>query len=100
MTTLGGTDPIILHDNARNHTAAAVTDLLCRWQWEILEHPPYSPDMSPCNYDLFAKVIEPVRGSRYNTRAELIHALGRSIRNIKKGGHADGVENLPNIWEK
>ena len=32
-------NPIILHDNARSHTAAAVTDLLRRWQWEILEHP-------------------------------------------------------------
>ncbi|KAJ4450622.1 hypothetical protein ANN_02050 [Periplaneta americana] len=38
-------NPIILHDNATSHTAAAVKDLLRRWQWEILEHPPYSPDM-------------------------------------------------------
>ncbi|KAJ4441122.1 hypothetical protein ANN_10972 [Periplaneta americana] len=30
----------------RSHTAAAVKDLLRRWQWEILVHPPYSPDMS------------------------------------------------------
>ncbi|KAJ4449206.1 hypothetical protein ANN_00603 [Periplaneta americana] len=53
-------NPIILHDNARSHTAAAVKDLLRCWQWEILEHPPYSPDMSPCDYDLFAKVKEPL----------------------------------------
>ncbi|KAJ4435811.1 hypothetical protein ANN_18430 [Periplaneta americana] len=42
---LGVQNPIILHDNAKSHTAAAVKDLLRRWQWEILEHPPYSPDM-------------------------------------------------------
>ena len=57
--------PIILHDNAKSHTAAAVTDLLRRSQWEILEHPPYSRDMSPCDYDHFAKVK--VRVTRYNT---------------------------------
>ncbi|KAJ4438167.1 hypothetical protein ANN_14106 [Periplaneta americana] len=51
-------NPIILHDNARSHTAAAVKDLLRRWKWEILEHPPYSPNMSPYDYDLFAKVKE------------------------------------------
>ena len=39
-------DPIILHDNASSETAAAVTNLLRRWQWEILKHPPYSPDES------------------------------------------------------
>ena len=54
-------NPIILNENARSHTAADVVDLLHRWQWEILEYPPYSPDMSPCDYDLFAKVKEPLR---------------------------------------
>ena len=58
MKYLVAQDPIILNDNARNHTAAGVTDLLLHWQWEILEHPPYSPDMSPCDYDLFTKVKE------------------------------------------
>jgi transposase len=43
---LVGSEIIILHDNARAHTADAVEDLLRRWRWEILEHPPYSPDMS------------------------------------------------------
>ncbi|KAJ4442473.1 hypothetical protein ANN_04059 [Periplaneta americana] len=93
-------NPIILHDNARSHTAAAVKDLLHRWLWEILEHPPYSPDMSPCDYDLFTKVKEPLQGTRYNTRGELIRAIGRSIRNISKDGRADGVRRLPNIWQK
>ena len=36
---------------------ADVTELSRRWQWEILEHPPYSPDMSSCDYGLFAKVV-------------------------------------------
>ena len=72
---------------------------LC-WRWEILVHPTYSPDMSPCDYDLFAKVKELLRGTRYHTRYEFIHAVGRSIRNINKDGYADGVQRLPNIWQK
>ena len=44
----------------------AVTDLLRRCKWEILEYPHYSPNMSPCDHDLFAKVKEPLRGIRYN----------------------------------
>ena len=65
-----------------------------------IQHPPYSPDMSPCHYDLFIKVKEPLRGTRYNTRDELIHAIRRSIRNINKDGRTDGVRHLPNIWQK
>ena len=38
---------IFLHDNATNHTAACVQNLLQWWGWEILQHPPYSSDLSP-----------------------------------------------------
>ena len=76
--------------------------LIRRWNWEILEHPPYSSDMSPCDYDLFAKVKEPLRGTRYNTRIELIRGIGRSIQNINKDRRADGVglRRLPDIRQK
>ena len=84
-------NPIILHDNARSHTAVAVTDLLRHWQWEILEHPPYSPDMIPCDYDLFAKAKEPLRVTRYNTREEFLRVIGRLIRNINKYGRLDSI---------
>ena len=30
--------PIIHHDNAKVHAAVAVTDLLNRWDWEVLYH--------------------------------------------------------------
>ena len=41
-----------------------------------------------------------LRGTRYNTRDELLRAKGRSIRNINKDGRADGVRRLPNISQK
>jgi hypothetical protein len=42
--------------------------------------------MSPCDYDLFAKMKEPLRGTRYNTREEIIHAVGRSLPDINRSG--------------
>ena len=86
--------------NARSHTAAAVTDLLYRWQWEILEHLLYLHDVSPCDYDLFAKVKEPLQGTQYNIRDELIHAIGWSIQNINKDGYADGIRHLSKVWQE
>ena len=56
--------------------------------------------MSPCDYDLFAKVKEPLRGIQYNTRDELIRAIEQSIWNINKDGCADCIQCLPNIWQK
>ena len=92
--------PIILHDSARSHTAAAVMDLWRRWKWGITEHLAYSTYMKPCDNDLFDKVKEALRVTRYNSIDELIHTIGRSKRNINKDGRTNGVRRLPNIWHK
>ena len=52
------------------------------------------------DYGLFAKVKEPLRGIRYNTRHKFIRDIWRSIRNINKDGRADCVRRLPNTWQK
>jgi hypothetical protein len=56
--------------------------------------------MSPCDYDLFAKMKVPLRGTRYNTREEIIRAVGRSLQDINGNGRVDGVQRLPQIWQK
>jgi len=91
--------PIILHDNARPHVAGVVNQLLVRWQWEVLYHPPYSPDISPCDFDLIPKAKEPLRGRRFKTMPYIIDAVGRSVRTINKIGAAKGIMRLPHRWE-
>ena len=44
---------ILLHDNERPHTANTITTLLQKFKWEVLSHPPYSPNLSPCDYAIF-----------------------------------------------
>jgi transposase len=42
-----GDGTLILNDNARPHLGKTVTYLLSKYEWEVLSHAPYSPDMSP-----------------------------------------------------
>jgi histone-lysine N-methyltransferase SETMAR len=44
---------VLLHHNACPHTAARTRALLEHFNWELFDHPPYSPDLTPCNYHLF-----------------------------------------------
>jgi len=44
---------ILLHDNARPHVAAPVKTYLETLKWEVLPHPPYSPDITFSDYHLF-----------------------------------------------
>jgi histone-lysine N-methyltransferase SETMAR len=44
---------LLLHGNGRPYTAHATVNLLERRGWEILEHPPYSPDLASSDFHLF-----------------------------------------------
>lgn len=46
-------NPILLIDNAPIHNDQRVIDILSKKNFEILEHPPYSPDLAPSDYYLF-----------------------------------------------
>jgi hypothetical protein len=40
----------LLRYNARSHQHIEVQTVVHRWGWEVLAYPPYSPDLSPCDY--------------------------------------------------
>ena len=94
-----GDGPLILHDNARPHLGKVVTDLLSKYEWEVLPHAPYSPDMSPPDFDLFPKLKEPMRGHRFSSLEEVSAAVTRAIRGLNKSGTLNGIENLPKRWD-
>ena len=41
---------LLLHDNARPHSANQTTATLRSFKWEVLQHPPYSPDLAPSDF--------------------------------------------------
>jgi hypothetical protein len=44
---------VLLHDNACLHTAAHAQVLLVHFNWELFDHPPYSPALALSDYYLF-----------------------------------------------
>ncbi len=49
-------------DNALVHTAAIVTDWLAARHVQMLQHPPYLPDLAPADFFLFPKVKKELAG--------------------------------------
>ena len=62
----------LLHmDNALPHTALYVTSGINHLGLTILPHPPYSPDLSPCDFFLFPTLKCALRGKVFRNTQEL-----------------------------
>jgi histone-lysine N-methyltransferase SETMAR len=62
---------IFHHDNAPAHTSNRIQDSLRRHCFEILPHPPYSPDLAPCDFHLFPKIKRSMKGKRFGSLDEV-----------------------------
>jgi transposase len=89
---------LILHDKARPHASGAVLEILEKYGWQVLPHPPYSPDMSPPDFNLFPKLKEPLCGKRFRSTDEVSNEVTRVIRRINNQGVLTGIQDLPKRW--
>jgi histone-lysine N-methyltransferase SETMAR len=66
---------VMLHDNARPHTAAATQDLITTFGWEQFDHPPYSPDLVPSAFHVFLHLKTLLGGWRFQDDDEVKEAV-------------------------
>jgi transposase len=88
-----------LHDNARPHLGKDVRELLDGYSWEVLPHPPYSPDMRPPDLYLFPKFKINMRGVLVSTLEELAASVTQRVRQLKCSRELMGIIDLPRHWD-
>jgi histone-lysine N-methyltransferase SETMAR len=44
---------VLLHDNTHLHIDGRIRALLEHFNWELFDHPPYSPNLAQSDYHLF-----------------------------------------------
>jgi transposase len=75
-----GLGVLLLHDNARPHSAAPTVNLLYSWGWEIVPHPAYSPDLAPSDFHLFQKMKKHLRGQRFHSNEDVQNEVKKWLR--------------------
>jgi transposase len=66
---------VLLHDNARPHTAAHIRTLLEHFNWELSDHPPYSPDLAPIDYHLFTYLKKCFGSQSFNNNEMMMEGV-------------------------
>ena len=57
---------ILHHDSATAHTTLSMREVLATKQITVLEHPAYSPDLTPNDFLLFPKIKEILKGRHFD----------------------------------
>ena len=72
------------HDNTPAHKSATVQEYLKESGLDVLDNPPYSPDLSPCDFWLFPRLKEMLAGHRSESHCGIGIAVYQCLQHIPK----------------
>jgi len=88
------------HSNAPAHTSALGKAKLVELGYKLLPHPPYSPDLAPCDFFLLPNLIRSLAGQKFASSEEVVAATEAYFADLEKTYFSDGFKKLDHRWVK
>lgn len=91
----------LLHqDNAPCHVTVPTLAKFGEWGIDLLAHPPYSPDLAPCDFALFPKLKQDLRGRRFANLELLKNEAKRLLRSYPDEFYEQIFADMVTRWKK
>ena len=88
---------LLHHDNAPAHNALSIRQFLAEKNMAVLEQPPYSPDLAPCDFFLFpTKLKRIIKGTRF----EGVEAIKRAVTTELRGVPEESFQQCIEAWQR
>ena len=91
---------LLLQDNSPAHTSQVAMTAATECGFEILPHPPYSPDMAPSDFYLFPKLKSYLRGTQYGSNKGVIEAVTKYLGDQEKAFYFEVIRKYEQRWAK
>jgi hypothetical protein len=75
-------------------------DTIQKLKWNVLPHPPYSPNLAPSDYHLFGPLKEHLGGKSFRSNEEVIQTVQEWLHRQTKDFFLSGISKLPDRWRK
>jgi histone-lysine N-methyltransferase SETMAR len=91
---------LLQQDNAPAHTSRVALAAAAECGFEIIPHPPYSPDLAPSDYHLFSNLKRFLRGRRFTSDEELKSCVETWFSGLPADFYETGLNALKKRWQK
>ena len=91
---------IFNQDNARPHTSLVTRKKLLKLGWEVMPHPPCSPDLAPSNYHLFRSLQSHLNEKTFDSNEAVQNELIQFFASKKQTFYESGIMKLTERWQK
>ncbi len=90
----------LLQDNAPIHNSNFSTSEIEKSGFKLLPHPPYSPDLAPSDFYLFAHLKRYLRGAHFNSKCDVENAVNEFFASQTPLFYKTGFVELAKRWQK
>jgi histone-lysine N-methyltransferase SETMAR len=80
--------------------SSQTVEIINHLDFEVLEHPAYSPDLAPSDYHLFGSLKNVLRGRRFSREKEVLEAVHKWLSDQPKTFFLEGICKLVDRWTK
>lgn len=91
---------VLIHDNARPHTANKTRQLLQDFSWSQFDHPPYSPDLAPSDFHLFLHLKTFLGAHKFNNDDQLKERVTTWLTTQAATFYEEGIQKLVPRYDK
>ena len=91
---------LLLQDNAPPHRAGVTMATIEECGLQLLEHPPYSPDLAPSDFFLFPEMKRQLKGRRFEDRNEICAVTEEWLLAQPPHFYFEGLFKVKNRWQK
>ncbi|CAF4264902.1 unnamed protein product [Rotaria magnacalcarata] len=89
-----------LHDNARPHVAKSTREILLKFGWITIPHPPYSPGLAPTDYNLFRSLSHHLREKNFDDENDVKMDIANFFGQTSQDFYESGILSLPERWRQ
>jgi len=84
------------HEDTPCHTAVSINEFLAEKNIHVIPQPPYSPDLSHCDFFLFLRLKNHLKGRHFGT----LNNIQKIVTDELKGIQAEAFQHCYEQWKK